>query len=313
MKPWTNWKGSSAYIENMKLAILLLCHKNPDQIVTLVHALEHSDIDVYIHIDKKSDIALSFAEESGGVFVLPSQLCVDVQWGSISQVDATLNLLEYAMHLGKYDYYWLCSGQDYPIKSMDQIIRFLQKSNQKNYINFFKSKNFEHIKENNYDKRNSIIYPDWMFSRNICKRILKRIYVKLTGGYEKTFCIFRRKNSTGMQFYFGSSWWCLNGATIAWIMDYIKTNSEYYHFFASCMNPDESFFHTLVKNSPYGSQCEDYLHYVDWSEGKSSPKTLRIEDFEYICASPKFMARKFDDQVDRRIIQKLKYYTDRDL
>lgn len=289
----------------MKIAILLLCHKNSDQIMALVHALRHSDIDVYIHIDKKSSMVLKFAEKNNRVFILPSQLRVDVQWGSISQVDATLNLLEYAMHSEKYDYYWLCSGQDYPIKNVHRIIDFLGKEPQKNYINFFRSKNFESDMENNYDKRNAIVYPKWMFSRNICIRILKRIYVELTGGYTKTFQLFRRQNSLGMQFYFGSSWWCLNNEIVTWMMRYIQTNGEYYQFFTSCMNPDESFFHTLVKNSPFSSQCEDYLHYVDWSEGKSSPKILRIDDFEHICASSKFMARKFDSRVDESIILKL--------
>ena len=38
----------------------------------------------------------------------------------------------------------------------------------------------------------------------------------------------------------------------------------------------------------------DNLRYIDWSEGKDSPKTLTIADKDAILASPKLYARKFD-------------------
>lgn len=41
----------------MKIAILILCHKNPKQINLLLDKLNHQDIDCYIHIDKKADFA----------------------------------------------------------------------------------------------------------------------------------------------------------------------------------------------------------------------------------------------------------------
>ena len=34
----------------MKIAILILCHKNPKQINLLLDKLNHQDIDCYIHI-----------------------------------------------------------------------------------------------------------------------------------------------------------------------------------------------------------------------------------------------------------------------
>ena len=39
-----------------KLAILIACHKNASQINLLVKALTHSDVDVFLHVDKKSDM-----------------------------------------------------------------------------------------------------------------------------------------------------------------------------------------------------------------------------------------------------------------
>lgn len=72
-----------------------------------------------------------------------------------------------------------------------------------------------------------------------------------------------------------------------------------------CSTPDESFFQTLVMNSPYKDKREDYLHYVDWSEEKTSPKILTIEDIEELKHSDKLMARKFDIALDERVVEEL--------
>ncbi len=48
-----------------------------------------------------------------------------------------------------------------------------------------------------------------------------------------------------------------------------------------------------------------YLHYIDWSEGKSSPRTFKSSDYEALVHSGILMARKFDVGVDREIINML--------
>ena len=54
------------------------------------------------------------------------------------------------------------------------------------------------------------------------------------------------------------------------------------------------FFQTLFMNSPYADTKKEYLHYIDWSERKSSPKNLSINDLPEMLKSGKFMARKID-------------------
>ena len=38
----------------MKVAFLMQCHKNPEQINLLLEALNHPMVDVFVHVDKKS-------------------------------------------------------------------------------------------------------------------------------------------------------------------------------------------------------------------------------------------------------------------
>jgi hypothetical protein len=93
-------------------------------------------------------------------------------------------------------------------------------------------------------------------------------------------------------------------------LGYLAEHPEYYRFFVNCNCPDESFFQTLVMGSPYRESRRDYLHYVDWSEGKSRPKTLALADFDALRESPMLMARKFDldtgpdlmDKIDRELL-----------
>lgn len=87
-----------------KQAILIQCHKNSEQVNMLLDALQHPNLDIYIHVDKKSHIGPQL-KTSSQIYNLPDKYRVDVQWATISQVQATLNLLRYASQHGKYEHY----------------------------------------------------------------------------------------------------------------------------------------------------------------------------------------------------------------
>lgn len=288
----------------MKIAVLIQCHKNARQINLLLETMRHPAFTFFVHVDKKSAIAGDIVRRED-VIVLPEESRVDVQWAKISQIDATLNLIKYAVAYGPYDFYWVCSGQDFPIKSPSVIAEWFQTHSDHDFVELFKSRNTGLSHENNYDKRNAVYFPRWILGRETWKRIAKRAYTEITGGYNRTFRWARRRAVNGLAFYFGSSWVCLTGRTVQWVLQYLADHPEYYQFMKNCNCPDESFFQTLVMNSPYAGKRMDYLHYVDWSEGKSSPKILRDADFDKLLSSEKLMARKLDAAVDERILCRL--------
>lgn len=83
----------------MKIAALILSHKNPRQINMLLDRLNCKDIDCYLHIDKSADFAGEIIKRDN-VFVLPDSKRVKCEWAQISLVDATLNMLDYAKSNG---------------------------------------------------------------------------------------------------------------------------------------------------------------------------------------------------------------------
>lgn len=286
----------------MKLALLLLCHKNPEQINLLLDVMQHPDIDFFIHVDKKSTInnKINLNEH---VYMLDDTERINVEWAGFSQVEATYKLLLLAHNTGTYDYYWLCSGQDFPVKSVNRIMSFFEKEGKlNNYIRYFESRNYKSFKSNNYDKRNDVFYPAIFMGKGTIKRLLRRGYVFVTGGYNNTYSLFRR-HLRNVDFYYGSQWWCINNETLEWILDYIICHPEFVDYYRNCSTPDESFFHTLVMNSPFALQSRDYLHYIDWSENENSPKILNKSDVCEANQSQFLMARKFDISIDRSAIE----------
>ncbi len=286
----------------MKIAVLVQCHKNAEQVNMLVSAFKHEHIDVFIHVDKKSTIVVGNTDK---VYFLPNEMRVDVEWSKYSQVEASLNLLKYAIDTDDYDYYWLISGQDFPLVNSDMLIDFFSTERKCNYIDISQSRNNGATKSNSLDKRNDIYYPEWMLNKKKIFHIIKRMWVELSGGYNKTYRLFRRKNITGCDFYFGSSWWCISGEFANYLIDYIDTHKEYCLFFKNCVCSDESFFQTLLMNSPYKDTRQEYPLYVEWVEGKNNPKILETRDYKKIMSSGNIIARKFDISVDRDIIEKI--------
>ena len=288
----------------MKLAIIIQCHKNPEQINMLLDALHHPSIDFFVHVDAKSDIKKDLYIRDG-IHFLPNDKRVDVKWANFSQVQATLNLLEFASAYDKYDFFCLISGQDFPIKPVESLMKFLENNIDKNFVNLSPSKNYVLGECNSADKRVELYYPQWLLKTDFIHKVIRRLYIELSGGYNHTFNIFRRKDICEINFYTGSSWWCFNNEFTQYLLNYINDNPKFIKIFNNSNCPDEHIFQTILMNSPYANTREDYLHYIDWTGCKNSPNVLTIKDFDNIKNSEKFFARKFDIDVDKEVTHKI--------
>lgn len=286
----------------MKYAVLIQCHKNPQMINSLINVMNNGLFDFYIHVDKKSDISTEIIKKDN-VYIVPEEERVDVKWGTYSQVEASLKLL-FMAEPKKYDHYILLSGEDFLVKPVNELIDFLEENKNKNFINLFVSKNTNGNIQTNYDKRNQILFPQCIMKKGIVCRIVRRLWVTITGGYKNTFKVFRRKDNNKIDYYFGSQWWCINKEFAKYITEFILSKKEYVEFYKKTSCPDESFFQTILMNSDFKETRVDYLHYIDWSQGGNSPKYLDLTDYDNIISSGKFFARKIsDDALIGRLIK----------
>ena len=123
----------------MKIAYLILAHKNPGQLARLIAALSRPESVFYVHIDRKvKEEPFRRALQTFGADTIFVRERHTVSRGGFSIVEATLSLIRDCLAgADKVDRAVLLSGQDYPIKSCNQILQFFEESREQEFIEHF--------------------------------------------------------------------------------------------------------------------------------------------------------------------------------
>jgi hypothetical protein len=112
-----------------------------------------------------------------------------------------------------------------------------------------------------------------------------------------------------IQPYNGSQWWSLTGDCVRWLHENCRPGNRLYDFYKYTFCSDEMLFHTMLLNSKWKeSITNNNLRYINWNMGPEYPKIWRSEDFECLVTSNKLFARKFDETVDKDILNKIEKY-----
>ena len=282
----------------MKIAYMIQAHKNFEQIKFLVESLLYKQNGIFIHIDKKNDKLYRKLKDyyinNDNVNIIDNR--VSVNWSGFSQIKATINLMKAIEKEDEiYDYISFISGQDYPIKSSEYIDEYLEKNKGKNFIEY------DNIGRYEWRIKRYSIFTEFPNNRKIYIRVLDKVLRICQNILPK------RKNLKNMDLYIGSQWFTIDYECMKYILKFIKLNDgRYIKDFKYTACPDEHFFQTIVMNSKYKvSVINNNLRYIDWSEGNNSPKTLSIKDINQILKSDKLIARKFDIDIDKEILQTL--------
>ncbi|SME32087.1 Core-2/I-Branching enzyme [Bacillus mobilis] len=284
-------------------AYILQVHKNPDQVNGFIdQIISEEQADVFVHIDKKTHNELCRKIlNNPNVEVLDEN--IDVKWGDISQVDATILLLKKVLDKQKsYDFVCLRSGQDLLVKNgfRDFLL------NNKNKIFMTAT----HIERSNSDVAfQNISWPKVARKQyNVFHpfRVFRRIIMRLYGW---GFNIFPNPYKLPEEFslYHGSSWFCIPLNIARYIIDFLERNEWYYDAFKNALCPDEWFFQTIIMNSEYKSQVvNNNLIYLRWGQtfkNRNHPITFTLEDINSIESSDQYFARKFDQNFDNSVIE----------
>lgn len=289
----------------MRIAFLITCHKNADQINVLTERLSSCGDDVYIHVDKKSTLDRTKLVVGDHVKLLTKEESITVGWAEFSQCEATLALIRLALSSGiEYDYIWLLSGQDFPIKSMAEIRNVLSQDLSVPYIDVIPREKVERLA---FDKRNDLAHPMCLIGKKPYQRVLRRVWYLLSGGKRKTWFLFQKARPVE-QLHYGSSWWCLPCDCVKQMMVFLELTDGYNRYFSSSLCSDESFFQTLFMQTDYAGRQVGNRTYIDWSKGESSPKTFTKEDYPTLSNLPQryLLARKVDFATDPELAELLK-------
>ena len=275
-----------------KDAYLIVAHKQLPLLKSLIAALDYPQNDIFVHVDKKcaeySPEVLNGLTKYSSLYIYQKY---DVRWGDCSQVDTEMLLFKSAHQTNHYRYYHLLSGQDLPIKPIDEI------------YHFFDEKTIQYL-EFGSDSHDMYRFRLGQYHSNERTPALKKRYL--------TFCnlinnkLHRdRLPRCGYKVYKGSNWCSLSGDAVSYL---VKNRSLIRRLTRNTLCADEVYKHTLLMNASVQfliNRGED-IRYIDWMHHEgNSPHTLTMDDYELLKASDRLFARKFDLEKDEEIINRI--------
>lgn len=278
----------------MRIANVIIAHKNPDQLLDLINQFPAEYFHNWLHIDSRSNL-----NEFKSLLKLPHVTLLPrrrVVWAGFSFIRVTVE----AFHLikkekEKFSYVNLLSGMDFPVRPTKDLYQFLTTSYSSTKQEFFHIASLdEHWPAKHRYERYHL--NDWTIKgRYFTERIINY------------FTPTREYYNGKLVPYGRSAWFSATNDFIDYSLNYFDQNPDYLKFLKTVWCPDELVFSSLIMGSPFKERLAgNNLRHIDWAEGKPNPKTFKLDDFDVLVASGKFLARKFDSQVDRTIIDKLK-------
>lgn len=283
-----------------KHAYLIIAHNQFYILEKLLLLLDDKRNDIYIHIDKKvKDFDFAYFSKlltNANVTFIDR---MSVNWGGYSLIKCEMNLLKTALKAG-YQYYHLISGVDMPLKSQDEIHCFFDNHEGKEFIHFASQ-----TKENEYRERCRYYYLlQEYYKKNVMIKILQKgllcvqklIRLDRVTKYQETVCM-------------GANWFSISHELAKYLVEHENEIRKRYRFTACC---DEVFVQTFVMNSKFKENVylgigeagyESCLRYIDWKRG--NPYVFRLEDYKDLMESEYLFARKFDVNIDKKIVDKI--------
>ncbi len=279
-----------------KHAYLVMAHGQFDQLKKLILLLDDPRNDIYLHIDAKST---SFDEKQFANMTKQAKYTfIDrkkVTWGSFSQINCELRLLEAATK-EYHDYYHLLSGSDLPIKSQDQIHAFFEANQGTEFLSLHEGV----MESKNYRDRIKVYH---FLQEMIGNKKSDSVFFKIEWGLLKLQDLLRidRLKKSNLVFQKGTNWFSITHELAQYAVSEAPQIRKMYKM-TKCA--DEIFLHTLAWNSDFRDRIQsDSKRLIDWKRGR--PYTFRSEDFDALMSSPSFWARKFNEDIDPNIVSKI--------
>lgn len=289
------------------VGFVLPTYKNPQQILRLLDRLDHMFASPPIACHHDFSKSYLPAEQLGSNVTLVHPHLI-TGWGVFSVVEGTMRALQtlYQTPPGP-DWFILVSEADYPIKPATHILRNLSSTPYDVHMHH------ELISYRAYER-------DWqrMCYDRYCTyrfrvpfldsglRPTRRTVTLRHPFLTRPFLPF----ASNLRCFAGEHWFCANRKAAHHLISFHESRPALANHYRrleryGVVIPDESYYHTVLCNAPHLSVSQDNWRYVDWSRGGANPKTLTLDDMPRLRESTAHFARKFDIDVDARILDEL--------
>ena len=288
-----------------KHAYLICVHNNYSFLVRIIKLLDSFHNDFYIHINAKStDFDSTIFDnvlKKSKVFILKRFPC---KWGDFGVINAHLEFFRIASSTGNYSYYHLLSGTDLPIKNAETIYNFFEEKKDVQFIHFAKELPRK-------------IYNEFAYKQILIGTLNKNYFVKAFGVmcrnvfffFQKVLKIDNVKKNFRIPLKYGSAWWSITHEFALYVL---SKENWIRRCYLKAFNTEESYMQTLVYSSDFKYNTLQHdndfncaYRLINWQKAKKGsghPYVWKLDDLETIKESKAMFARKFDEKVDKNII-----------
>lgn len=289
-----------------KTAFLILAHQRPDMVARLAARLSHPDARVFVHVDRKAEIAPFRAALGGGATFVDEAARVRVLWCGYSTLAAILVLVTTAMAgAPEAERFVLLSGADYPLRSVDEILGALEPD-------------VEHIMVARRLDPGGEDFLDSYVARPFLTDIS---WLNERAGHPLASALARaaerrlpRRKPYPLPIHHGAAWWALTRQGLETVMGMVRARPELLAWFRWARVPDEMLFQTLLTASPRAGRIVGGdeginlhgVHYIDWqAPNPDLPRTLELADLPAMRASGALFARKVEPVRSAALLDRL--------
>lgn len=303
----------------MNIGFVILSHRDPGMLQRLVRRLNQSfdRPPVVCHHDSHQ-LAIDTSVFPSNVRFVRNP--IRTRWGDLSLVQAFRIALRELYDWKPTDWFTLLSANDYLIKSGSAILSELRESPFDAYL--------DHRGIPAYEELPAAGKPDFglatrcpVWTRSAYKRYVARS-VRYPGINRRGAPCVRRlallhprwigRSPFDDKFrcYAGDAWLTARGPCAPLLFSDTDLSRMLLRHYRNRLIPDESFFHTILGNTPGLNLCSDNKRYADWSGGRPNPKWLGMQDLPALLASGHHFARKFSESHDARVLDELDRLTE---
>lgn len=309
------------------IAYHILCHENFAQVASLIGSLYRPEDVFLIDIDDGNSprtTAIERFAKFDNVHIIRDK---NIGWGGAGTLRKSIRAIFYLLDADKrWDYFVNLSGQDLPLKSPDKIKSHLAKG-MNDSISYIRSTHFpaqrleDHEICNKSDKivqwgdrghtkifgNPGTIHPKDATSVRWLVDVTEvgekgEVYV---GNCDPILLQRRQAFFNKYDFYVGANWFNLHRS----MLEHLRNDPFAYELFdvmRTTFIPDESYFQTYVRNSPFRDRVSnDYGRLILRPGPVPRVKVFEMSDWDDIATSDALFGRKFDTNCDKQVVEKV--------
>ncbi len=279
----------------MEIAYLIAAHTDPKQLKRLVYSLKKEHNTIYIHIDKKQEMAPFTELLSGTENVNFVKNRIADYWSGFSHLKTLDSLLADALK-GHFDRLVYISGLDYPVWSNEKMEKWYIDNPDKQIVCAYNL-----TKCGDSYPQGKISHLAWWDVPIKNEKLFNKVRRKLNDflmNFKHPLSF--KVDGEEWDVFWGSDWWSMTYDAAKYVYETYHNHREIEKYFKWCFCPSELWVQTILANSEKYKNTIEYtttfkleavtpLQFIDY--GKSM-YIWKEEDFEKIINSGKMFIRK---------------------